>query len=62
MAQNQIRKTLLWDDVIQDSKKTSQEVTLNVNNVPCINAEFVVENDKGATGPELISIDLQKGE
>ena len=60
-CRNHPRVTTLWDGVINDSTKTSHEVELNVGDIPCINAEFIVENDKGATSPEIIPIDLLKG-
>ena len=58
--QNQRIRTIL-DDVIVDPRKTSHEIQLEVDTIPCINAEFVVENDKGATSPEVIAMDLFKG-
>ena len=52
----------LFDELIRNATKTSYEVELNVANMPCIKAEFVVENDKGGTKPESIPIDLFKGD
>ena len=49
------------DDLIENPTVTSHEIQLNVANIQCINAEFVVENDKGATLPEIIPIDIYKG-
>ena len=53
-------RTIL-DDLIENPTVTSHEIQLNVANIQCINAEFVVENDKGATLPEIIPIDIYKG-
>ena len=37
---------------------TSHEIELNVRNIPCLDVEFIVENDKGATAPQVEPIDL----
>ena len=53
-------RTIL-DDLLENPQVTTHEIELNVANIQCINAEFVVENDKGATMPQILLIDIYKG-